>query len=97
MFNTLLRQLNPGNQMVLCTTSNYVVSKHASDKLMDENIPFFLKYYRIPWILRDRFFRGSNQFCLIYINKREFKRARECMTALDRKDKRKLWLRAKRY
>jgi len=77
--------------VVLCETTNCVVSKRTTRLLLDQSIPFSASFYRIPFFKRGRY-DGASKMYTISINRNLYGAARRCLLGLERKDKERLYL-----
>lgn len=77
--------------VVLCTTTNHSVSKHATQILIDQEIPFTKNWKRIPFYKREEY-RGASEICVFSINRNLYGKARRTISQLGRMDRERLLL-----
>lgn len=77
--------------VVLCETTNRVVSMHTTSLLIDSSISFSSKWSRVPFFKRAEY-NGANKVCTISISRTEYGRARRALTQLARRDYNRLMM-----
>lgn len=77
--------------VVLCQTTNRVVSDRTTTLLIRDAIPFSTAWKRIPFFRRSNY-NGATEICVISINRNEYGRARRTIDRLERRDKERLLL-----
>lgn len=75
--------------VVLCSTTNHRVSKHTTQVLLDDAIPFTKNWKRIPFYKREAY-RGASEICVFFINRNVYARARRSIAQLGRMDRDRL-------
>ncbi|MCR5417113.1 MAG: hypothetical protein K6E79_09980 [Pseudobutyrivibrio sp.] len=71
--------------VVLCETTNRIVSNHTSNLLLQESVPFSKSWHRIPFFRR-RSYNGANQVCVISISRTQYSKARRVLHLLEDRD-----------
>ena len=82
---------NVNKDVVLCKTTNRVVSNRTSDLLLEQSVAFSKTNRRIPFFARGRY-RGATQFYVISINRTQYSKARRVLDLLEERDYRRLQL-----
>ncbi len=82
---------NVGKDVVLCKTTNRVVSNRTSDLLLEQSVAFTKSWRRIPFFRRGSY-NGAHKMCVISINRTQYSRARRVLTQLEDRDYNRLLL-----
>lgn len=77
--------------VILCSTTNYTVSNHTTQKLIDDAIPFTKNWKRVPFYKREQY-RGASEICIFSINRNLYGRARRSIEQMGRNDRERLLL-----
>ncbi|MCR5145164.1 MAG: hypothetical protein K6B67_07690 [Lachnospiraceae bacterium] len=77
--------------VVLCRTTNRIVSRHTTKLLLEESIPFTMNWKRIPFYKRDEY-NGASEVCVISINRNLYVKARRSIKGLNYQDRDRLLL-----
>ncbi len=82
---------NVGKDVVLCKTTNRIVSNRTSDLLLAQSVAFTKSWHRIPFFRR-YFYNGASNICIISINRTQYSRARRVLFELEERDYNRLQL-----
>ena len=82
---------NIGNDVVLCKTTNRIVSNRTSDLLLEQSVAFTKSWRRVPFFRR-RIYNGASKVCIISINRTQYSRARRILDLLEERDYNRLKL-----
>jgi hypothetical protein len=82
---------NIGKDIVLCETTNRVVSNRTSNLLLEQSVPFSKNWHRVPFFRR-RIYNGANKVCVISINRTQYSHARRVLSLLEERDYNRLQL-----
>ena len=82
---------NVGKDVVLCKTTNRIVSNRTSDLLLEQSVAFSKNWRRVPFFRR-RSYNGANKDCVISINRTQYSRARRVLSLLEERDYNRLQL-----
>lgn len=77
--------------VILCSTTNHRVSKHTTQILIDDAIPFTKNWKRIPFYKREEY-RGASEVCVFSINRNLYCKARRSIEQLTHIDRERLLL-----
>ena len=77
--------------VVLCETTNRIVSIRLAKILMAGAVPFTSQWSRIPLYKRGRY-QGASSVCRIVINKCQYSKARRVIEGLEDRDYQRLRL-----
>ena len=76
---------NVNKDVVLCETTNRIVSNRTSDLLLEESVPFSKTQKRVPFFKRG-LYKGANIVYVISISRTQYGRARRVLTELEQRD-----------
>ena len=76
---------NVCKDVVLCRTTNRIVSNHTSELLLEQSVAFTKSFRRIPFFLRPRF-HGASQYYVISISRYQYSKARKVLNLLEERD-----------
>ena len=82
---------NVGKDVVLCKTTNRIVSNRTSDLLLEQSVAFTKSWRRVPFFRRGSY-NGANKVCIISINRTQYSRARRILNLLEDRDYNRLFL-----
>ncbi|MCR4830686.1 MAG: hypothetical protein K5883_04455 [Pseudobutyrivibrio sp.] len=82
---------NVCKDVVLCKTTNRVVSNRTSDLLLEQSVAFSKSFRRIPFFMRGRY-KGASQFYVISISRTQYSKARRVLDLLEERDFNRLFL-----
>ena len=82
---------NVCKDVVLCKTTNRVVSNRTSDLLLEQSVAFSKYFRRIPFFMRNRY-KGATQFYVISISRTQYSKARRVLDLLEERDYNRLFL-----
>ena len=82
---------NIGKDVVLCQTTNRIVSNRTSDLLLEQSVAFTKSWHRVPFFRRGSY-NGANRVCVISINRTQYSRARRVLDLLEERDYNRLRL-----
>jgi hypothetical protein len=82
---------NVGRDVVLCETTNRIVSNRTSDLLLEQSVAFTKSWRRIPFFRRG-LYNGADKLCVISINRTQYSRARRILYLLEERDYNRLHL-----
>jgi hypothetical protein len=82
---------NIGKDVVLCQTTNRIVSNRTSDLLLEQSVAFTKSWRRVPFFRRGSY-NGANRVCVISINRTQYSRARRVLDLLEERDYNRLRL-----
>ncbi|WP_143001197.1 hypothetical protein [Pseudobutyrivibrio xylanivorans] len=82
---------NCGKDIVLCETTNRIVSNRTSELLLEQSVPFSKNWHRVPFFRR-RIYHGANKVCVISINRTQYSHARRVLYLLEERDYNRLQL-----
>lgn len=82
---------NVCKDVVLCKTTNRVVSNRTSDLLLEQSVAFSKSFRRIPFFMRNRY-KGATQFYVISISRTQYSKARRVLDLLEERDYNRLFL-----
>ena len=77
---TIDRHVN--KDILLCKTANRRTSRCTCDKLMQDAIPFSMRWKKVPFFKRSHF-AGAEKVCEISINRNEYTKARQSLDCLE--------------
>ncbi len=77
--------------VILCSTTNHIVSKRTTQLLLEESIPFTVNWKRVPIHKREAY-RGASEVCIFSINRNLYCKARRSIDQLGRTDRQRLLL-----
>jgi len=77
--------------VVLCRTTNRIVSNRTSDLLLDQSVAFCKSLRRVPFFRRGRY-NGARKVYEISINRTQYSRARRVLFLLEERDYNRLYL-----
>ncbi len=86
MFGRIRVDKHVNKDVVLCTTTNHSVSRHATQILIDNAIPFTVNWKRIPLHKREEY-SGASELCTFSINRNVYGKARRSISQLTRFDR----------
>lgn len=86
---TLARDV--GKDVVLCETTNRVVSNRTTDLLLQSSVPFSKTWKRVPFFRR-KDYKGATKICVISTNRTQYGRARRVLNNLEDRDFNRLML-----
>ena len=76
---------NVCKDVVLCRTTNRIVSNRTSELLLQQSVAFTKSFRRIPFFLRHRF-HGASQYYVISISRSQYSQARRILNLLEERD-----------
>ena len=79
------------NDIVLCRTTNKIVSNRTSDLLLEQSVAFSKSFRRIPFFLRG-FYHGASTFYVFSIRPCQYNQAKRVLKLLSERDYRRLQL-----
>lgn len=82
---------NVGKDVVLCKTTNRIVSNRTSDLLLEQSVAFTKSWKRVPFFRRGSY-NGADKVCVISINRTQYSRARRILYLLEDRDYNRLFL-----
>ena len=82
---------NVNRDVVLCETTNRIVSNRTSDLLLEEAVPFSKTQKRVPFFKR-HFYNGASMVYVISISRTQYGRARRVLSGLEDRDYNRLLL-----
>ncbi len=91
MFGKMKVDKHVNKDVVLCTTTNHSVSRHTTQVLIDDAIPFTVNWKRIPLHKREEY-SGASELCTFSINRNVYCKARRSISQLKRSDQERLVL-----
>ena len=77
--------------VVLCKTTNRVVSNRTSELLLEQSVAFSKSFIRIPFFRRGRY-NGATKFYVISISRTQYSKARRVLSLLEERDYNRLLL-----
>lgn len=86
---TIDRNIN--KDVVLCETTNRIVSNKTVEILTRAAIPFTKNWKRVPFY-KKKAYNGADNVCIIYINRNEYSKARRAIRGLEISDQKRLLL-----
>ncbi|MCR4694528.1 MAG: hypothetical protein K5773_04295 [Pseudobutyrivibrio sp.] len=86
---TLSKKVN--KDVVLCETTNRIVSNRTSDLLLEQAVPFSKSWRRVPFFKR-RNYNGARNVCVISISRTQYGHARRVLNLLEDRDYKRLLL-----
>ncbi len=82
---------NVCRDVVLCKTTNRIVSNRASELLLQQSVAFSKTWSRIPFFRRNRY-HGATKFYVISINRTQYSKARRVLDLMEERDYNRLLL-----
>ncbi len=82
---------NVNKDVVLCKTTNRIVSNRASELLLEQSVSFSKTWNRIPFFFRNRY-HGASRLYTISISRTQYSKARRVLDLLEERDYNKLHL-----
>ena len=80
-----------GKDVVLCETTNRIVSNKASELLLEQSVPFSKSWHRVPFFRRGSY-NGADRVCVISTNRTQYSHARRVLFLMEERDYNKLLL-----
>jgi hypothetical protein len=82
---------NVCRDVVLCETTNRIVSNRTSDLLLEQSVSFSKTWNRVPFFFRNRY-HGASKVCTISISRTQYSKARRVLDLLEERDLNRLYL-----
>ncbi|SDB40915.1 hypothetical protein SAMN02910298_02018 [Pseudobutyrivibrio sp. YE44] len=82
---------NVGKDIVLCKTTNRIVSRRTTSLLLEQSVPFSKTYHRVPLFLRHNY-NGADIIYVFSINRTQYSHARRVLSLLEEHDYNRLSL-----
>ena len=77
--------------IVLCKTTNRVVSNRTTNLLLEQSVPFSKTYHRVPFFRRHSY-NGADRVYVFSINRNQYSHARRVLALLEERDYNRLFL-----
>lgn len=82
---------NINKDVVLCETTNRIVSNHTADLLLEQSVSFVRSRHRVP-LFRRHIYNGADKVYVISINRTQYSYARRVLDLLEERDYNRLLL-----
>lgn len=82
---------NVDKDVVLCRTTNRIVSNRTSNLLLEQSVAFSKSWHRVPFFRR-AFYNGASKICTISISRTQYSKARRVLFLLEERDYNRLLL-----
>ena len=76
---------NVDKDIVLCETTNRIVSNRTSDMLLACSVPFTKSLNRVP-LFKRREYNGASKVYRIFISRNQYSNARRVLSGLEKRD-----------
>ena len=77
--------------VVLCQTTNRIVSNRASELLLNSSVAFSKTWKKVPFFFRYKY-NGARRLYVISINRNQYSKARHVLNLLEERDQSKIYL-----